>query len=554
MSKEKAVEYAGNRRTMDQLIDSILTRNDKVPNFALLLGSGASVISGVKSAQGMIEEWRRELYRRSGAPESFTEWIGEQPWYNSDDEYSLLFELEYDQPPVRRAHIEECLKHARPTLGYMYLTNLLNDNIFNVVFTTNFDDLINEAFFLFQAGGVRPIVCAHDSAVSGIRVTSARPKIIKLHGDFLFDNIKNTMRELETLEDNMKRKFMQFAQEYGLVVVGYSGRDHSVMNMLDMLVQRGEYFQQGIYWCELERTKEGERTKRLRSLLLRDKVYLVKIPGFDEFMADICHRAGLSLPESVVNPLSMARDRARLFINVPSSVRNHEIISQDIQKVLQGISETPCLSERLPSSLRAAVVKEQKKEDLETALRSALDELRKAYGEDPNDPDVAYEMANILAKLHRKDELKKFVADSPIEGENKTYFLLHADDNQGAIAMADQVLSSLPSGRIARISSHITRINRAIALKRLGRIEEKEKELLIIENENPEADVRAGIASLRRKKKEMLLLLETALHESRLTVDDVETFVVFEDYREDKDLLKLLDKWRQSGLDKKRTT
>ena len=424
-----------------------------------------------------------------------------------------------------------------------------------MVFTTNFDDLINEACFLYS-DGVRPIVCAHDSAISSIRVSPTRPKIIKLHGDFLFDNIKNTMRELETLEDNIKRKFMQFAQEYGLVVVGYSGRDRSVMDILDILVQKKEYFKQGIYWCELEGAER--RTKRLSGLLRRDRVFIVKILGFDEFMAEIHQKARLSLPEPIVNPLWMANDRARLFVDVHPSIKKSKIISQDIQKVLEGVTnimssrEVPSreagaeqgeeryLGERLPSSLRAVAIRQQ------SGLESALEEMLKAYNEHPEDSGVAYEVADILARLNRKNELKEFILDNqcPVDDYNKSYFLLHANDNDGAIMVADRFLSAEPSDPLM---SHIARINRAIALKRLGRTPEMEEELSIIENEDPIFTLRVGIAALRKQKDEMLSLLETAFDKGLLTPDDVELYVVFEDYWEDKDLLKLLEKQRKKG-------
>jgi len=546
------MERSWNERDIDLLINTILTREDSVPNFALLLGSGASITSSVDSADEMINDWRRALYRRSGTPRKYTEWLDEQPWHNNDDEYAILFELMYDQPPLRRTHIENRLRKAHPSWGYVYLTNLLDNRIFNVVFTTNFDDLLNEACFLYSEG-VRPIVCAHDSAVSGIRVTSPRPKIIKLHGDFLFDNIKNTVRELETLEDNMKRKFMQFAQEYGLVVVGYSGRDRSVMDTLDILIQREEYFKQGIYWCELGEAQQ--RTVRLNNLLRRDRVYPVKIPGFDEFMAELHHKAGLKLPKPIVNPLQMSEGRARLFVDVHPSVERSKMISQDIRKVLHGIAdimtsvEVPAkvkagkkpekryLGDRLPTSLRAVVIRQQK------GLEDALREMKKAYKEDPQDVGVAYELADILARLRRKKELQEFILDEqcPVEDYNKSYFLLHADNNEGAIEMADRALSQEPDGGI---EDHVARINRAIALKRLGRTEEMEAELKIIENEAPSDFIRTGIAALRNEKGPMLSLLETALKERLLSPDDVEMFVVFGDYWEDEDLLKLLDKWR----------
>jgi len=539
----RTVEQVRNDRTIAHLIEAILTRNNNIPNFALLVGSGASATSGIDGASQMVDRWRRRLYERSGARQSYPRWVRRQYWHGSDDEYALLFELMYDQPALRRAHIEECLRNAHPGWGYVYLTNLLKNNVFNVVLTTNFDDLIQEACYLYSDS--RPIVCAHDSAVSGIRVASARPKIIKLHGDYLFDNIKNTVRELETLEDNMKRKFMQFAQDYGLVVVGYSGRDRSVMDIVDMIVKQDEYFKQGVYWCERVGDKRG---KRLSSLLRRDKVYTVTIPGFDELMAEIHEEAGFELPEPIANPIWIAKDRAQLFINIPSTVAAHSVISRDIGSVLDAVTDIMSLSEqpkvrplvtsRLPSSLRAAALTQQRQ------LESALDELRKARDEDPDDEGVAYEMANVLARLYRKDELKSFVLSSPIPNTNKTYFLLHTGDDEAVIAMADKTLSDDPSDDTARI-------NRAISLKRVGRTPEMESELSIIESQAPLVAVRAGVAALRGDKGLMLQLLEQSLAEHLISPDDIEMFPVFEDHWQDEDLLKLIEKWRKGGVDKR---
>ena len=227
---------SSNEKSAEHLMHLIVTRNGEVPNFSLLLGSGASATSSVKTAQDMIEEWRSLLFGRSDSADSFESWLSNQNWFKHEDEYSILFEAIYDQPSQRRIYVEECIKIAHPSWGYVYLTNLLAKHFFDVVFTTNFDDLINEACYLYS-DGLRPIVAAHDSAIQGIRVTSGRPKIIKLHGDFLYDNIKNTLAELETLETNTKRKLNQFAQEYGLIVLGYSGRDRSVMDTLELLLR-----------------------------------------------------------------------------------------------------------------------------------------------------------------------------------------------------------------------------------------------------------------------------------------------------------------------------
>lgn len=530
-----------NERSVDTLIDAILTRSANVPNFALFLGSGASSTSHVKTASEMINEWRRRLYERSGTKNSFDEWLKKQEWYDTDDEYAALFELSYDQRPLRRAYIEECLRDAHPGWGYAYLTNLLKHNMFNVVFTTNFDDLINEACFLYS--DVRPLVCAHDSAVSGIRITSARPKIIKLHGDFLFDSIKNTVRELETLESNMKEKLKQFAREYGLVVAGYSGRDRSVMDVLDMFVRQDEYFKQGIYWCELE--GEEKKGKRLSTLLRRDDVYLAKIAGFDEFMAEISHKAEFGLPRQVADPLRVAEEKARLFTTLPGSMSKSKIINADRDEVIKNLSQASShkiVGAHLPLSFRVAVLR-QKRE-----LETALEEVEEAYKEDPDDTSIAWEKASLLDKLGDQKKLKDLiytrpVGKDPIWDSTKAYYLLRANDNDGAKKIAEKVLESDPTDYIARI-------NLAIALKRLGRRGVMEKELSILEGQVIKEDVRAGIATLRRDKDKMLFFLKKAMDKGLITPDEVGRFVVFEDYWGDNDLANLLAKKRHKGLDK----
>jgi hypothetical protein len=87
--------------------------------------------------------------------------------------------------------IEDFLNESHPSWGYIYLVDLIKRGYFNAIFTTNFDDLLNEACYLYSKD-VRPVVCAHDSSLTAFRRTTKRPKIFKLHGDFLFDSVKNT--------------------------------------------------------------------------------------------------------------------------------------------------------------------------------------------------------------------------------------------------------------------------------------------------------------------------------------------------------------------------
>ena len=522
-----------NEKTAEHLMHLILTRNGEVPNFSLLLGSGASLTSGVGTAQEMVEEWRRTLFNRSKGDDTYQHWLHKQLWYNHEDEYAILFETIYDQPSQRRVYIEECVKSAHPSWGYVYLTNLLSNRFFDVVFTTNFDDLINEACYLYS-DGLRPIVAAHDSAIQGIRVTSGRPKIVKLHGDFLYDNIKNTLAELETLETNTKRKLNQFAQEYGLVVIGYSGRDRSVMDTLELLLRDEENYKQGVYWC----LRRGEgRSRRLESLLRRDRVYLVEIDGFDEFTADLHKAAQLALPKPIARPFDMARDRARLFVDVEdplkSHLKSHPVIGAHIKEVLSSITSH---SPQLPLSVEAAMLSIMGEFDKAIAI------WEQAYKEDPSNESTAFNYADALADAGEYEELTRLVTEAPMEVHNRTYFLLRAGYNQEVIALATEALAepvTFESGW--QFDMAIVRINRAIALKRLYLINDMSADLDFLEQNGytVEASIRAGVAALRGDKTTMFTALDESLHKT-ISPKQLRVFPVFEDYRDDPDFISLL--------------
>ena len=528
-----------NHRSSEHLMHVINTRNGKVPNFSLLLGSGASKSSGVTTAQEMISEWRSVLGAYISSSQKYHGNIDQDALDRAsghDDEYSILFEAMYDQPSQRRVHIEECIKEARPSWGYVYLTSFLQDRLFDVIFTTNFDDLINEACYLYSEK-LRPIVAAHDSVIQEIRVTAGRPKIIKLHGDFLYDNIKNTIAELETLEVNTKRKLSQFAKEYGLVVIGYSGRDRSVMDTLELLLKDEENYKHGVYWCQLPNEQPCER---LQSLLRRDRVYLVEIDGFDEFMADLHKSSELSLPISIARPLEMAAERILWIADVENPLRTHPVIRGHIRQALNSINTARTRRPRFAPRLEAAIHFENGDID------GAIEVWKRAYQENVRDAEMADEYANALADAGKRDELvalvDEFISNEISSFVHLTFLLLRAQANERVLDLAEDYLDNSNESDFSKAQESYVRINRAIALKRLGRSEEMEQELRTIENINNGSDpgLTAGVASLRGKKREMFEALDQVVNKT-ISAKNLVQFPVFEDYHDDAEFKRLVE-------------
>jgi hypothetical protein len=280
------------QRSVGDLVRFVANRTDDNPNYSLFIGAGCSVTSGVRSASQLITQWRQEICRSlPGGPSIADKSADHQrqflkehhsDWFNPSKEYSSLFEKRFDLQRQRRMFIESEVAGRFPSIGYAYLMAMVAQGYFRTLFTTNFDDLLNEAFYLYS--NERPIVCAHDSSINSVTVSSKRPKIVKLHGDYLFDDLKATLRETESLEQNMKAKFTEFAKDSGLVVIGYSGSDRSIMDLLTSLLKSDDYFPAGVYWCL--RT-DSDVTEELRRILWRDRAYFVEIEGFDEVCSSL---------------------------------------------------------------------------------------------------------------------------------------------------------------------------------------------------------------------------------------------------------------------------
>ncbi len=329
-------ELAHKKRTVSDLIRYIKDITGDTTNYSVLLGAGCSVTSNIQPATELVKSWTIELCERfSGQPVSdyttaklYLE-SNEGSWYNPLNPYSSLFEKKYDLPSQRRRFVEEQVDSRLPSIGYAYLTALASENYINTIFTTNFDDLINEAFY--QYTNIRPQHCAHDSSTMSISITSKRPKIIKLHGDYLFEDIKSTLRETESLEQNTKSKLIDFCREYGLIVVGYSGNDRSIMDVLEFLTKQENYLKNGIYWCL---RKDDEVNHTLRNLLWKDKVYPVLIDGFDQFFAEV-HKKILNKPLDLKSNKkeSKLNDSIRYILDDRYNLLQNKIIREDIDLI-----------------------------------------------------------------------------------------------------------------------------------------------------------------------------------------------------------------------------
>lgn len=301
-------ELAFKIRQVDDVLDNPETpesRKDRKPRFAFFLGAGASFQSGIKLAGQMMNDFRRRIFEREcfhlETDEEKDDWIKAQDWFCvGEKEYSCLFERYDDDKIARQKYMEAVIKKGEPSFGYLMMAYLLTNNYANTIITTNFDDLAYTSCVTFT--GIRPLIYAYGTLASEMRLSSPRPKIFKLHGDYLYSALINTDDEMEKMleEFNLPDEYPGFAQkvkdismldfnmgddvvrilsEYGLIVIGYEGNDESIRKIFSNIPYNRELF-----WCYW---KPKPPNQEVLQLLKEKNGKLIAIEGFDEMMSEI---------------------------------------------------------------------------------------------------------------------------------------------------------------------------------------------------------------------------------------------------------------------------
>ena len=222
--------------------------------FVWFLGAGCSVSSGIADAADTTQRWLRELkYLETGDTGNIEDWAARRfPDYDSGDVArlyrSVLNELFYTGQEQER-ELERINATAEPGFGYATLAQLVTHAKWgercNTIVTTNFDDLAADALYLYSQQ--RPQVLTHESFDRRIRISTARPTILKVYGDAHLAEAGGAAGDSETLlRPDVKDRLRAQFTESSLIFVGYGGRDECVRDLLEGLPSGAPAG--GIFW------------------------------------------------------------------------------------------------------------------------------------------------------------------------------------------------------------------------------------------------------------------------------------------------------------------
>ena len=276
--------------------------------YCFILGSGASVESGIPMGGTLEYRWMNCLMGEESDRETPAKDRGEtlECAENLSDELQYDFnEVVEEWKKARKAgrntlpseyyfdiyklrfygdelngdrYLENIMESAEPSFGYHTLAQLLTDEYNNnMVITTNFDSLAEDALFLYT--GKKPLIINHEFEAGFIRDQSiCRPIIAKLHRGLFFKPFNNPA-DTTGLSGDWEDILRQIFYRYIPVVIGYGGGDRSFMEFL----LREQNLIPKIYWCYVNRY--GLPDEKIRDLIRKkNEGFFVRTDGFDHIM------------------------------------------------------------------------------------------------------------------------------------------------------------------------------------------------------------------------------------------------------------------------------
>lgn len=251
-------------------------------HFVFWIGAGCSISSGIPGAASLVtDRWLPQLQRiRGGGDLDLKDWAAQAfPGYDVNDpatKYGEIMGELFIHPEARQREVEALCDGRYPGFGYAVLAALLarQDGLFNVALTTNFDDLIADAMYVFTEA--RPLVIPDESLAGFIRPTRMRPLVVKVHGDHRLSP-RNTVKETGELKKGISEGIHDLLHDRGVIFIGYGGNDAGIAEVLRALPRPA--LPLGVWWVNPSRPEGG-----LRSWLEERDAIWVETRGFDELM------------------------------------------------------------------------------------------------------------------------------------------------------------------------------------------------------------------------------------------------------------------------------
>lgn len=311
--------------------------------YALLLGAGVSIASGVKTGWGIVEDivGKVAAVREPDSPGARAEAMADpEKWWEANTSeplgYSALLAAAAPKPASRQAMLAEYFEpedgqddSKGPTAAHRAIAQLVKRGNIRVILTTNFDRLTERAL---QEVGISPQVVSRPEQIAGIKpLAHSQVTVIKLHGDYADLEQRNTVDELETYPAELQQLLERVLDEYGLIVCAWSADwDKALVRAVEGTRSR----RYPLFWSQY-----GQFSDAARALTAQHDAVVIDGKSADELFTDLLRRIE-ALDHLTTAPITRDVAVVQLKRALPDPLRRIELFDLVDQSVTQIIERS----------------------------------------------------------------------------------------------------------------------------------------------------------------------------------------------------------------------
>lgn len=295
--------------TLDEFLIHYSINSSKI---MWLLGAGTSRSSGMPSASDIIWDLKRKYYCIKEQQQISDNELSNEavqikiqnyleaegcPKMWADNEYSYYFKLVFgNNLEIQQNYISDILDPKKISInsGYKILSALIALEKARIIFTTNFDSVLENAYSLIAEKDLHSYSLEGSSAALNALNNETFPLYIKMHGDFRYQEMKNLPENLKENNREVEQAFVNACSRYGLIVSGYSGRDENVIAAFEKAIEGNNAFPKGLFWMI---SVQGHVFQRVTSLIKKANAkginaHIIEADTFDSLMGKIWKTIG----------------------------------------------------------------------------------------------------------------------------------------------------------------------------------------------------------------------------------------------------------------------
>ncbi|MCK4225404.1 SIR2 family protein [candidate division WOR-3 bacterium] len=227
----------------------------------------------------------------------------------------------------QREFLEEIFENKAPGKAHKLIAEWVKARLIRFIITTNFDSLIEKAL---DDAGMRG---KYSVITNGEQVLTSKPwtlvencRIYKIHGTIEQGQIRNTDKDLEKLDENIEKDFLDIIEKHGVIILGYAGNkeDKAVRNGLDMRRFKGYT----LYWTFHERVNDN-----VQELVERQDGLFIKINNASDFLEEVVSRVEIARRGAEQASVAVAEESFKRLIASGSDIEIKQTIDDERRRL-----------------------------------------------------------------------------------------------------------------------------------------------------------------------------------------------------------------------------